>query len=471
MNGRGADRAFREPAAPAPAEKPTAAPTEESVRNSKTGEVLEEFAAQQQLASGAPLGEPELGHIPADAPEPYLLPPVRNPDGSVRHPGTRDPANYEINPAARSRVGQKARKEAFKELGEAVASGTDTPSTIPSREHLTPDQLLELTDPQVRAADPERARQTEKDVQAHHPDTVARNPWDADQPGHSELIPTPVHQAEHQGDTSRPLEMNTPLPPEKADPGFQILPDRKPSSTKSDRGVLQGARRDLEKARKASGGRSQKQYDEAEKWLADHMELLNASGTDNLPTPKPPTESAGEGATGTKAEPAVTKDVSASESVPPAAAESVRPQQPRRHPNRRRCRSLIRTDAPLAGGDPGRDRRAARELGVAFLPQLFGEESKEHPDPEAAHRARFTRDNQPAEGVERVNPHCHPAPRDPGPDRGDSQPDPQPAGRPGRGRAGGAAPGRPGRARGAEPGAHSADRGRHRGRDQRRPGP
>lgn len=53
----------------------------------------------------------------------------------------------------------------------------------------------------------------------------------------------------------------------------------------------------------------------------------------------------------------------------------------------------------------------AHQVGELFLPQIFGAggHGPTHAEKEAAHRARFTQDNQPAEGVERVNPE-YPAP-------------------------------------------------------------
>jgi hypothetical protein len=48
----------------------------------------------------------------------------------------------------------------------------------------------------------------------------------------------------------------------------------------------------------------------------------------------------------------------------------------------------------------------AHQVGALFLPQVFGGggEAPKYAQRQAAHRARFTGDNQPAEGVERVNP-------------------------------------------------------------------
>ncbi|WP_460890944.1 hypothetical protein, partial [Ramlibacter alkalitolerans] len=67
-----------------------------------------------------------------------------------------------------------------------------------------------------------------------------------------------------------------------------------------------------------------------------------------------------------------------------------------------------------APGAPGWGMRA-RQVGALFLPQVFGG-GGEAPTPaqqEAAHRAQFTADNQPATGVERVSPEYQPPPGTP----------------------------------------------------------
>jgi hypothetical protein len=57
----------------------------------------------------------------------------------------------------------------------------------------------------------------------------------------------------------------------------------------------------------------------------------------------------------------------------------------------------------------------AHQVGALFLPQVFGGggEAPKYAERQAAHRARFTGDNQPAEGVERVNPDYPPPPATP----------------------------------------------------------
>jgi hypothetical protein len=57
----------------------------------------------------------------------------------------------------------------------------------------------------------------------------------------------------------------------------------------------------------------------------------------------------------------------------------------------------------------------AHQVGELFLPQVFGSggPAPTYAEQQAAHRARFTGDNQPAEGVERVNPEYPPPPGTP----------------------------------------------------------
>ncbi len=57
----------------------------------------------------------------------------------------------------------------------------------------------------------------------------------------------------------------------------------------------------------------------------------------------------------------------------------------------------------------------AHQVGELFLPQVFGSggAAPTYAQQQATHRARFTDDNQPAEGVERVNPEYPPPPATP----------------------------------------------------------
>jgi hypothetical protein len=76
-------------------------------------------------------------------------------------------------------------------------------------------------------------------------------------------------------------------------------------------------------------------------------------------------------------------------------------------------------DAPrtLGGPQPGTDSPTwgtrAHQVGELFLPQVFGGDAPTYAQQQAAHRARFTADNQPAEDVERVNPNYPPPPATP----------------------------------------------------------
>lgn len=73
------------------------------------------------------------------------------------------------------------------------------------------------------------------------------------------------------------------------------------------------------------------------------------------------------------------------------------------------ARTAVAQQTP-GGGQPGTSSVSwgtrAHQVGELFLPQIFGGggEAPTYAQQQAAHRARFTGDNQPAEGVERVNP-------------------------------------------------------------------
>lgn len=77
--------------------------------------------------------------------------------------------------------------------------------------------------------------------------------------------------------------------------------------------------------------------------------------------------------------------------------------------------SPVALPAVLRGRDPGGWAARAGQLGALFLPQLFGSggEAPTYAQQRAAHRDRFTEDNQPAEGVERANPHYSAPPATP----------------------------------------------------------
>lgn len=70
---------------------------------------------------------------------------------------------------------------------------------------------------------------------------------------------------------------------------------------------------------------------------------------------------------------------------------------------------------PQSGSESPSWGTRAHQVGELFLPQLFGPsgEAPTYEQQQAVHRARFTEDNQPAEGVERVNPEYPPPPATP----------------------------------------------------------
>ena len=85
------------------------------------------------------------------------------------------------------------------------------------------------------------------------------------------------------------------------------------------------------------------------------------------------------------------------------------------------ARGAAQSAAPLTPGGPQPGTGSptwgtrAHQVGELFLPQVFGSggEAPTYAQQQAAHRARFTADNQPAEGVERVNPSYSPPPATP----------------------------------------------------------
>ena len=82
------------------------------------------------------------------------------------------------------------------------------------------------------------------------------------------------------------------------------------------------------------------------------------------------------------------------------------------------ARSAVAQQTP-GGPQPGTESPTwgtrAQQVGALFLPQVFGGggPAPTYEQQRAAHRARFTEDNQPAEGVERVNPEYPPPPGTP----------------------------------------------------------
>lgn len=222
-------------------------------------DVLADLAEAQRLASGAPLGQPELGNLPG------------TPGRHLRR-GERDPGNYAVPRSARSRLARESRAASMKELGEAVASGTDTPRTAAARETLTPDQQLLLTDPTVRAMDPEGARATERAVEASHVPAVAAEPHGAHTAANVEILPTEVHrEGIHGGDVTRPLETSSPNPSYEGRPGFTTMPGRKPPSPSSDAGMLRGALRDAAHLEANFPGASRAEIEAARQWLRTEL--------------------------------------------------------------------------------------------------------------------------------------------------------------------------------------------------------
>ena len=225
-------------------------------------EILRTMADAQRLASGAPLGEPELGDLPG-------------PPGQHLRRGERDPGNYQIDPGARSSVGREARTAALDNLTEAVQSGIDTPRTAAARENLTSDQLLDLTEPRPvdnepatsgTAADPHPATDTYRAVEASHVPTVASEPHDAHKGVNVEVIPKEAHrEGIHDGDTTRPLETANPNPDYEGRPGFHELPERKPPDPKSDAGLLRQTENELPLLENVAGTPAQREA--ARQWV------------------------------------------------------------------------------------------------------------------------------------------------------------------------------------------------------------
>lgn len=286
-------------AAPAAGSGPRAAsPSSRSGSTSDTApirmDVLEEFGDAQRLASGAPLGQPELGNLPGP------------PTGRLRR-GERDPGNYVVPPAARSRVGREGREAGMGALTEAVQSGIDTPRTAASRETIPSDTLVALTDPDYRPPESRRRRgatessepgtemtsyqqelglDAERSVQASHVPGVATEPHDAHRASGVEILRTADHiEGIHGSVTSRPLETAFPNPDYQGRPGFSDLPQRAPSSTRTDRGHLQGAARDLARRRRDASPAEQVQIDAALAWLQRRSDALGAFGGDDLTPP------------------------------------------------------------------------------------------------------------------------------------------------------------------------------------------
>jgi hypothetical protein len=181
----------------------------------------------------------------------------------------------------------------MRELGEAVASGTDTPRTAAARDTLTPDQLLLLTDPATRRADSETpgrvgesARAVERSVEASHVPGVATEPHDAHTATNVEVLPTEVHrEGIHDLNTTRALETARPNPSYRGRPGFREAGGRAPPTTRTDRGHLRGAERDATHLERNFPGADPAEIADARRWLADRRGDLDAAGADDFDTP------------------------------------------------------------------------------------------------------------------------------------------------------------------------------------------
>ncbi|SEQ06938.1 eCIS core domain-containing protein [Nitrosomonas ureae] len=264
-------------ARPASAEGPAAAaPANVDPRQA---EILADIAEHQQLSSGAPSGQPELGNLPG-------------PPGRHLRPGERDSGNFSIPPAARSRAGRQGRSAGMKDLGEAVSSGIDTSRTAAARENLTGDQLLALTDPQIRRSDPEGARDVERSVQASHVPAVAAEPHDSHKGSNVEILPTPAHiEGIHQSDTTRPLGTAAPNPEYKGRPGFHLAPERAPPNPRTDRGLLRSTEQDAAHLEANFPGADPTEIAAARQWLAQRRAELRTSGAKNFPSSQAPAAS------------------------------------------------------------------------------------------------------------------------------------------------------------------------------------
>ena len=236
-------------------------------------EVHEVFAEQQRLASGTPLGEPELGSLPG-------LP------GSYLRRGERDPGNVHVPRDARSRVGRQGRTDGMRNLREAVESGMDTPRTAASRETLTPDTLITLTDPDFRRANPEAAREADQSVHASHVPAVASEPHEAHTGTNVEIIPATTHiEGIHGSDTTRSLETAFPHPEYEGRPGFHTTGSRAEPNIRSDRGALRGAEQDAAHLEQVFPGARREEIEAGHRWLAERRAELHASEAQSFETP------------------------------------------------------------------------------------------------------------------------------------------------------------------------------------------
>ena len=241
--------------------------------------VAQDLEEVQQLASGSTLGQPELGQIPGP-PGRYLRPgrlahpaepaqdgrPARPARPAI--PGERDPGSFQMPPRVAQSMRRRARSGARRALREAVESGIDTERTAASRESLTPDRLLDLTDPERRAPDADEAtrgtlsdvaREADRGVQSHHVEGIASSPHTGDSEENAEILDNQDHVwGPHEGDVSNP----NPRRSREVPPGFQEMPTRKPP-TPTERGYLRDIRRDIDDLPGTAA-----QREEGRRWIA-----------------------------------------------------------------------------------------------------------------------------------------------------------------------------------------------------------
>ncbi|MDP3167809.1 MAG: hypothetical protein Q8N06_20430 [Hydrogenophaga sp.] len=249
------------------------APDAETGMDPRSRDALEIMADAQRLPSGSTADNASLGNLPGRP-------------GRHLRPGERDPGNFTIPRAARSRAGKQARTAGMRDLAEATASGIDTPRTAAARETLTPDVINALTDPHARRMDPEGARDANRRVEASHVPGVATEPHDSHTGRNVEIIPVAAHrEGIHNLDTTRPLETGSPNPGYEGRPGFRRAGDRASPNPRTDRGMLRAAADDASRLERNFPQANPAEVAAGRQWLADRRAELRASGRDNVDTP------------------------------------------------------------------------------------------------------------------------------------------------------------------------------------------
>ena len=239
----------------------------------RSRDALEIMADAQRLPSGSTADNATLGNFPGRP-------------GRHLGRGERDPGNFTIPRAARSRAGKQARTAGMRDLAEATASGIDTPRTAAARETLTPDVINALTDPHARRMDPEGVREANRRVEASHVPGVATEPHDAHTGRNVEIIPVEAHrEGIHNLDTTRPLETGSPNPGYAGRPGFRRAGDRASPNPRTDRGMLRGAANDASRLERNFPQANPAEVAAGRQWLADRRAALRTSGRDNFDAP------------------------------------------------------------------------------------------------------------------------------------------------------------------------------------------